>query len=164
MKKGFTLIELLVVVLIIGILSAVAFPQYTKAVEKSRATEALILLKNIQDAALVCCLERECDDGGYDCLLEDLSISIPGLDMQSPYYVGKNFEYACDEGGCHSPYVWRINSEYDYGIQLVSHYHPYESIRNKRICMGDNPKGQEICRSLGGKELETVGNRITYEL
>ncbi|MBR3632420.1 MAG: pilin [Elusimicrobiaceae bacterium] len=56
-NRAFTLIELLVVVLIIGILSAIALPQYEKAVVKSRFAEAFVNLKTIANAVQVCELE-----------------------------------------------------------------------------------------------------------
>ena len=49
-KQAFKLIELLVVVLIIGILAAVALPQYQKAVWKSRLATVKHLTKSIADA------------------------------------------------------------------------------------------------------------------
>lgn len=70
-KQAFTLIELLVVVLIIGILAAVAVPQYQKAVIKSHSAEALSMLKAITQAQEVYFLAN----GEYTNSLEDLDIN-----------------------------------------------------------------------------------------
>ncbi len=69
-KAGFTLIELLVVVLIIGILAAVAVPQYQKAGFKRRVTHAITYVKAVHDAQEVYYLAN----GQYASSLEDLDI------------------------------------------------------------------------------------------
>ena len=72
-KSGFTLIELLVVVLVIGILAGVALPQYQKAVEESKATQALTLLKSVYQAQSVYKLAN----GSYARSFDSLHIKIP---------------------------------------------------------------------------------------
>ena len=50
MSKGFTLLEILITVIIIGILSAIAIPNYTKSRERSLDKEAQVVLNLIHAA------------------------------------------------------------------------------------------------------------------
>lgn len=93
-KKAFTLIELLVVVLIIGILAAVALPQYQKAVEKSKAIEGLTILKSVYSAVNAYYLAN----GTYPTSFNQLDINLPWTGttfiMGSPFISNEDWSLA----------------------------------------------------------------------
>ena len=78
-NAGFTLIELLVVVLIIGILAAVALPQYEKAVKKARAAKLLPWIQSLQQAQQLYYL----NNGKYTTCLNDLEIDLTDFTVQN---------------------------------------------------------------------------------
>ena len=86
-RSGFTLVELLIVVLIIGILAAIALPQYTTAVEKARATEALTLMNAIATSAERYRLQKDLWPDSFN----KLDIEVPAVSGSPTARGGKSF-------------------------------------------------------------------------
>lgn len=156
-NQAFTLIELLVVVLIIGILAAVALPQYQKAVVKSRVSTIIPVGQAIWEA-------KETYYLANNEYVRD--IDVLGLDVCTPfgyigyYRCGKYFlldnnptnvtmnycpEYLDDLAVCRAHQDFRLVwvSQNDKG-RYPQGGERYCAVHN------DSKLGKEICKNLAG--------------
>ncbi|WP_281506067.1 pilin [Chromohalobacter nigrandesensis] len=73
-QHGFTLIELMIVVAIIGILAAIAVPQYQNYVARSEVSSALATLKSLQTPAELAVQEGDTPSSASDLGLSDNAV------------------------------------------------------------------------------------------
>ena len=166
--KGFTLIELLVVVLIIGILSAVAIPQYKRAVRKAQMVQVLTYLDGLAKAQDVYYMAN----GVYATRMDEVDVSFPceshvlddgGEPSDKCYFkfssVGGAFKVngsgvmaALFPGGADG--VVRIHC-YRGGLNGGTAYFQQHPGVTTCVASQQDPDGQALLKSLGGTLVKT---------
>ena len=141
--RAFTLIELLVVVLIIGILAAIALPQYQKAVEKARAAEAVTRISQLEKAIDLWKLtnpgeECACFFEGCDNKCSPLDIDFSCIEESSGQCYTQDFQYIPDP---HEVYAYRLSDSHYYVMQVYLD-------TKQRICGYFDSIGQAVCDGL----------------
>ena len=147
---GFTLIELLVVVLIIGILAAIALPQYQKAVAKARATEAVTHMKTLENAISLWVLEHGMQTNRYvhffgDTNSETLDINFPcnpegaaGCSANGIYYYAQCYPNTqiCElsASGGNGTWYYELVTEIDNTGRSYFHKCGYSGYAGKAAC------------------------------
>ena len=154
---GFTLVELLVVVLIIGILAAVALPQYQKAVVRSRYAPLKTLTESIVRAQELYYL----DNNAYATSFEELTVEMPGGKLDT----STSNEYIYNWGHCRITtsdyaFVYCRNSKGKIGYQSYLTYS--KSIPATQYCVSSSPISEQICKSETGKTTPVSEDSLTY--
>ena len=136
-KKGFTLIELLVVVMIIGILTSIALPQYTKSVRRAEMSEGLIQGKSIYDAAV----RYKSSTGNAPNSFDVLDVNFIGTDITGNSFNDGNFTYTLTSND-----VLAQNNKDNYAIRFV---YPIQNDNGVFAPIACCPSTNYVCNNVG---------------